>query len=59
MTSREKLIAPLGFLLAGVLFLVAAIVPALRGGKMNVAFLPIGVVFLILGFAILNRARRA
>jgi hypothetical protein len=58
MTSREKLIAPIGFMLAGVLFLVAAAAPALRGGKMNVAFLPLGIVFLVLGFAALNRARR-
>jgi hypothetical protein len=59
MTSREKLIAPIGFMLAGVLFLFAAAGPALRGGKMNVAFLPLGIVFLVLGFAALNRARRA
>ena len=50
MKSWERKIAPLGFLLAGVLFLVAAVVPTFRGQPLNATFLPLGVVFIVLGF---------
>lgn len=49
MKPWERKIAPLGFFLAGVLFVVAAILPTLKGRPLNAAFLPIGIVFAILG----------
>ncbi len=45
-------IAVWGFVAAGILFMVAAFVPVLRGGTMNAVFFPVGVVFLILAAAI-------
>ena len=49
MKPWERKIAPAGFFLAGVLFVVAALIPTFRGQPMNAAFLAIGIVFAILG----------
>lgn len=38
-----------GFVIAGVLFLVAATIPALRGEGVDYTFLVLGIVFLVLG----------
>lgn len=51
MKPWERKIAPLGFLLAAVLFMIAAILPTFSDKPMNSAFLPIGIVFGILGAA--------
>lgn len=40
-----------GFVVAGVLFFVAALLPLLGGGRMNAVFFPVGLVFLILAAA--------
>ena len=48
----EKKLVPISFALAGVLFLFAAVVkPVIKGQPLNVAFLCVGVLFLILGVA--------
>lgn len=49
MKPFERKIAPLGFLLAAVLFLVAAFLPLARAQPPNVAFLPVAILFGILG----------
>jgi hypothetical protein len=40
-----------GFVVAGILFLVAALQPALRGGALNLTFLALAVVFVVIGRA--------
>lgn len=57
MTPRERLIAPLGFIAAGVLFLVAAVVPLAKGRPVNAAFIPVGVIFFVLGAALLKKVK--
>lgn len=57
MTPRERLIAPFGFIAAGVLFWVAAVVPLAKGRSVNAVFIPIGVVFFILGAALLKKVK--
>ena len=57
MKTWERKIAPLGFLLAGVLFLAAAVIPTFRGQPLNAAFLPLGIVFGILGLVTWRKAR--
>ena len=44
-------VASWGFFVAGVLFMVAVLVPLLRGRPMNVTFLGVAVVCLVLGVA--------
>lgn len=56
MTARERLIAPLGFALAGIVFLVAALIPLAKGQPLNATFLPLGLLSLILGLATWRRA---
>jgi hypothetical protein len=51
----QSQVATLGFAIAGVLFLVAALIPMLRGSTVQIAFLPIGVVFLVLAVALRRR----
>jgi hypothetical protein len=58
MTKFERMIAPFGFGLAGVLFFIAAVMPALRGESLNAAFLAVGVIFLVLGIGIWRRTSR-
>lgn len=41
--------AALGFVLAGVLFLIGGVLPYLRGGNLNPAFVAVGAAFLVLG----------
>lgn len=57
MTPRERLIAPLGFALAGIMFLIAALIPLAKDRPINATFIPLGVVFLILGLGVWRRAR--
>lgn len=57
MTPRERLIAPFGFIAAGVLFVIAAVVPLAKGRPLNVVFIPVGVVFFILGAVLWRKAR--
>ena len=52
MTPRERFIAPGGFIAAGVLFVIAAFVPLAKGRPINATFIPLGVVFFILGAAL-------
>jgi hypothetical protein len=59
MKTWERKIAPAGFCLAGVLFVVAAFVPTFRGEPFNVVFLPVGIVFGILGIVTWRRVQRA
>jgi hypothetical protein len=44
-----------GFVLAGVLFLVAGVGPVLRGDRLNAAFVALAVVFMIVGAAAMKR----
>lgn len=57
MTPRERLIAPFGFIAAGVLFVIAALVPLAKGGAPNTVFIPVGVVFFILGAALMRKVK--
>jgi len=57
MTRRERLIAPAGFIAAGVLFVIAAVVPLAKGRPLNAVFIPVGVVFFILGAALWRKVR--
>jgi hypothetical protein len=50
-------IAVWGFLLTGVLFVVAALIPLVRGGSLNATFLALSVVFFILGAAVAKKNR--
>ncbi len=59
MKTWERKIAPAGFFLAGVLFMVAALAPTFRGQPLNAAFLPIGVVFAVLGVVTWRKVQRA
>jgi hypothetical protein len=53
----EQRLVPAGFALAGVLFLVAAIKPVIKGQTLNAAFLIVGALCLILGIAIARKSR--
>jgi hypothetical protein len=48
---KQRNFASWGFFVAGVLSMVAALVPLLRGQSMNVTFLGVAVVCLVLGVA--------
>lgn len=52
MKPWERRIAPLGFALAGVVFLIAGLLGAFRGGHLNVAFLSVGVLCLVFGIGL-------
>lgn len=58
MKTWERRIAPLGFFLAGVLFVVAAVIPTFRGQPLNATFLPLGIVFAVLGLAAWRKVQR-
>lgn len=49
MKPWERKIAPLGFLLAAVLFVVAALLPLVKQQRANATFLGVAIVFGILG----------
>ncbi len=49
--QKQKLIAT-GFALVGVVSLVAAVLPALKGQSLNATFLGVGVFWLILSVAV-------
>jgi hypothetical protein len=59
MKTWERKIAPAGFFLAGVLFFVAAIIPAFKGRPLNPAFIPVGVVFAVLGIVTWRKVHRS
>lgn len=46
-----------GFVIAGGLFLVAALLPAVTGEGLNTTFFVLGIVFLILGLVMVRRRR--
>lgn len=48
---------PAAFALAGILFLVAAVMPVINGRPLNVACLGVGVLCLFLGIAIGRKSR--
>jgi hypothetical protein len=50
-------VAVWAFVLAGVLFVVAAVIPLLRGGELNATFLALSVVWFILGAAAAKKNR--
>jgi hypothetical protein len=56
MKPWERKIAPLGFVVAGALFVVAAVVPAIKGQPLDATFLALGVVFAILGVALWRKS---
>ena len=56
MKPWERRLAPLGFLFAGFLFVVAAVIPALTGRSLNAAFLGVGVMFFVLGVVTLRKS---
>lgn len=56
MKSWERKIAPVGFLLAGVLFVIAAVIPLLKGKSLNAAFIGVGAMFVVLGAVALNKS---
>jgi hypothetical protein len=45
-----------GFILAALLMMGAAILPVLKGGELNAAFLAIGALWLIVGLAVRKKA---
>ena len=54
---KQPKIAAWGFLVAGILFLVAAVVPLARGGVVNFTFLLLAGVFVVLGTIVGKRSR--
>jgi hypothetical protein len=50
-------IAGLGFMLAAVLFAVAALIPVVRGGDFNATFLVLALVFFVLGAGVMRKSR--
>lgn len=59
MKTWERMIAPLGLFLAGVLFVVAALMPTFRGEPLNAAFLPLGILFAIVGAVMWRKVQSA
>ena len=57
MKAWEHKIVPGGFALAGALFLVAALKPAVTGQPLNAAFFVIGIVFLVFGVVVYRKRR--
>jgi len=53
--EKQKLIAT-GFALVGVISLVAAVLPAIKGQSLNLAFLGVGVFWLILSVVVGRRS---
>jgi NhaP-type Na+/H+ or K+/H+ antiporter len=52
--GKQKLIAT-GFALVGVISLVAAVLPAIKGQSLNITFLGIGVIWLIVSVVVLRK----
>jgi hypothetical protein len=46
------------FLTLGIVFLILAILPAIRGGHLNSVYLPLAIVFIVVGGAVGRRARK-
>ena len=55
MKTWERRIVPVGFAVAGAMFLFAAFKPVVTHQPLNVAFLVTGIACLILGLALLRR----
>lgn len=51
----QRIIGKWGFLIAAVLFLAAAVLPLLTGGKFNAAFFVLAMAFLVIGAAIAKK----
>jgi len=54
---QKSIIGKWGFIIAGTLFLIAAIMPFAEGKTVNVAFFVIGIAFLMVGAAIVRKSR--
>lgn len=59
MKPWERKMAPAGFFLAGLLFVVAALTPTFRGQPLNAAFLTLGIAFAILGMVMWRKVQSA
>ena len=57
MKPWEQKIVPAGLAIAGVLFLIAALRPALAGDSLDVTFLLVGIVALLLSVVAWQRSR--
>ena len=55
---KQTRIASWGFFAVAVLSMIAAFVPLLRDGRMNVVFLSVAVVFFALGVVTARKARQ-
>ena len=53
----QSRLAAQGFVVAGVLFLTAGVLPYLRGGNVNPAFLAAGAAFVVIGAGAARRSR--
>lgn len=53
----ENIVGKWGFLIAGILFLIAAIMPFAEGQTVKVSFFVIGIAFLVIGTAIARKRR--
>ena len=51
----QGIIGKWGFLIAAVLFLAAAVLPLLTGGKFNAAFFVLAMAFLVIGLGIAKK----
>ena len=54
---RQDKVATWAFFVAAFFGAVAAFIPLLKGGRLNVTFLAVAVVFFILGLAIARKSR--
>ena len=52
MTSKKQRIIAVSFATVGVISLVAAVLPALRGGSLNLVFLGIGLFWLVFSLVV-------
>lgn len=53
----QRILATWGFIVAGVLFLIAALIPVIRGGNLKPVNFVLAVVFLMLGAAAARKRR--
>lgn len=56
-SSMQRFSGKWGFLVASVLFWIAAVWPVMTGGKFNAAFFVLAVVFLVLALGISKKGR--
>ena len=55
----QNIVRRWGFIIGGILFLIAALVPLASGRTLNVTFFVIGIAFLIIGAGIARKSRDA